>query len=300
MNILSIWTHLRRLWKLTITKGIISGVLSFIFLSIISGLIEDSVPQWIRKTLIPLSLESISLPIWLFSLITIVLVLTALRVTSGLKSREKDIWLDPSDITTLMHATEYFRYKGFLELVKKLDNIIRESLTSKNDNDKEVLKRLLDKIFRQVFLFFGTDVRTGVIFRPKADDPEWLSAWHANEGHYLTIKKFYIGEKETHFNQRGCAGEAFVQDKAIKFNIINVETGEADLPYKKVFEYDIRRGGPDYLSSSAIPIHWHKQVIGILCLDSKKQHYFSDDDLRMLQVIADKMGDAFFFHNEIV
>jgi hypothetical protein len=162
------------------------------------------------------------------------------------------------------------------------------------------LDRFINNCFFHLIEFFGPEVRTGVIFRPRSDAPDWLYAWRANKGHELTSKTFYIGHDPGKDEDRGCAGEAYNSNMAIIYNMIDLRTGEGDVPCKKIFlEDEIGRHGPDYCSSLVVPIRWNMNPVGVLCIDSSEQDYFLIKDMEMTQFIAERIGDALYLHNEL-
>jgi len=292
-----IWQSIRRLWKLTLVKGAVWGVIAFFLTQIISSLIQDTFPKWMKDVLIPWLTESTIVVNWLLILLAI-LFISAIIVTQKLS--KADSWLDPKDVRTLKYAAEYLHYKGFLELLKNIDNEMRQLLSKEKEIGEVDLKNFIDDFFIRTFEFFGADVRTGVIFRPKEDNADWLVGWKASPGHYLTEKKFYIGKNPESFKDRGSAGEAFVKNIPQRYNIINPITGDADDPYKKRFpEYEKKRGGANYLSSVNLPIRWNKRVVGVLAIDSRKRNFFTDEDIEMIQIIADRLGDALYLHQEL-
>jgi hypothetical protein len=251
-----------------------------------------------KDVFIPWLKESTLVLNWLLVLMAIIFILVII-VTHRLS--KADSWLDPKDVRTLKYAAEYLHYKGFLELLKNIDNEIRQLLSKEKKVEEVDLKNFIDGFFIRMFEFFGVDdVRTGVIFRPKEDDTDWLVGWKASPGHYLTEKKFYIGQNRENIKDRGSAGEAFVKNIPQKYNIINPLTGDADDPIKKRFPgYEKKRGGANYLSSINLPIRWNKRVVGILAIDSKKRNFFTDEDIEMIQIIADRIGDALYLHQEL-
>jgi len=267
-----------------------------------SGLIQETLPKWIIYVLIPWLSESNAVPNWFLVMTPLFIIVITVAVIIAITPEFPRIstWLDPKDLRTLKYATGYLHYKRFLDLLTSIDCDLRQSLERQRRGDKSSLTELVDSVFIQTFEFFGPQVRTGVIFRPKEDEPEWLRAWRASPGHYLSEKTFYIGQDRQRFKDRGCAGQAFVEDRPIKYNIIDPQTGEADQPCKKVFEaFERKRLGPDYLSSVSVPIHWSTKVVGVLCIDSKQRDFFTDEDIGMIQVIADKIGDALYLHKDL-
>ncbi len=292
-----IWQSIRRLLRLTLVKGVVWGVIAFFLTQIISSMIQDTFPKWMRDVFITWLTKSTTLVNWLLVLMVLLFVL-AITVTYRLS--KTDAWLDPKDVRTLKYAAEYLHYKGFLELLTNIDNEIRQLLSKEKRVEEVDLMNFIDSFFIRTFEFFGMDVKTGVIFRPKEDDSNWLVGWKASPGHYLTEKKFYIGQNRESFTHRGSAGEAFVKNIPQRYNIINPLTGDADNPSKKSFpEYEKKRGGADYLSSINLPIRWNKHVVGVLAIDSKKRNFFTDEDIEMIQIIADRIGDALYLHQEL-
>lgn len=290
-----VWLLVRRLWSLAIIKGVIGGVLSFLVITAISGLIQDAFPRWVKTTFIPWLSNFSMVSNWLLVVAPICCVL-ALVVT--LKLSKAEVWLNPVDLRNLRYAADYMHYKGFFELTNLIDGSLRQSLEKQGDPDS--LHGFVDSVFVQTLEFCGPEVRTGVIFRPKKDAPEWLAAWQASPGHYLTEKKFYIGQEPDKFGDRGVAGRVFIENAPMKYNIIDPRTGKADKPDKKVFaEYEAKRKGTDYLSSAVLPIRWNKRVVGVFCIDSKRRDFFIDEDLAMLQVVADRIGDALYLHKAL-
>jgi len=289
------WLLVGRLWRLAIVKGIIGGVLTFLVMAAISGLIEDAFPRWVRDALIPWLSRFSTVSNWL---IVVVPMCGVLAVIAALRLFRAEVWLNPRDVRTLRYAKEYMHYKEFFGLMNCIDGELRQSLEKQDGAGS--LHRFVDSLFVQTLEFFGPEVRTSVIFRPKKDDPEWLGAWRANPGHYLTDKNFYIGQRSESLRDRGCAGRAFVENVPIRYNIIDPRTGEADQPCKKAFaDYEAKKRGPDYLSSAVLPIRWNTRVVGVLCIDSKRRDFFTDDDIAMIQAIADRIGDALYLHKEL-
>jgi hypothetical protein len=289
-----IWQAIRRLWKREIIGGVVSGgLLVFLVREIVSGLIEDT----FSERLVPWLSKSSTVSNWLLVVVSIGLILFAIAV---LRVPKTSTWLAPEDVKTLKYAAQYLYHKKFLELLAGIDDDLRQSLEDRKPGDSISLPWFIDSLFTQTLEFLGPKVGTGVIYRPQEDDPEWLVTWRANVGHTLSPKKFYIGKDVKRVKDRGCAGEAFIEDEIRKFNIINQKTGEGDHPCKKVFEdYARSRGGPDYLSSVSSPIHWNKKIIGVLCIDSMESDFFSDEIAAMIQVFADKIGDALYLHGEL-
>ena len=59
------WFQVRQLWSLAIVKGVIGGLLSFLVITAISGLIQDAFPKWVRETFIPWLSKFSVVPNWL-------------------------------------------------------------------------------------------------------------------------------------------------------------------------------------------------------------------------------------------
>ncbi len=291
-----------RTWKQTIIGVVIGSVLAFLVRETASGLIEGTLSKWIIERLIPWLPRSRPVSHWLLLVLPIgsglLIGLIVAIVAMQRRTTQAAVWLDLRDAETLKYAAAYLYTRSFLELLASIDDDLRQSVEDRNRASS--LKDFIESFFIQTLNFLGPEVRTGVIFRPNKDDPEWLAAWQANPGHIETKKTFYIGKDENRFKDRGCAGEAFIENESIKYNIIDEKTGRGDHPRKKIFEdYEKRIGGPDYLSSVSLPIHWNKKVVGVLCIDSKQRNFFSDEMVALLQVIADRIGDALYLHGEL-
>jgi hypothetical protein len=284
------------LWNLAIVKGVIGGLLSFLVITAISGLIQDAFPRWVKEVLIPWLSRYTIVPNWLLVVAptaSVVAIIVAARLS------KTEVWLDPADLRNLRYAADYMHYKGFFGLTNSIDSELRQSLEKQGDSNS--LHKFVESVFTKTFEFFGPEVRTGVVFRPKEDTPEWLGAWQASPGHYLTEKTFYVGQEPGNFGNRGAAGKVFVENVPVKYNIIDQKTGKADQPCKKVFpEYEEKRRGTDYLSSAVLPVRWNKRVVGVFCIDSKRKDFFGDEDMAMMQVVADRIGDALYLHKALV
>lgn len=292
-----LWQSVRRLWRISVVKGAVWGVAAFFITQIISSLIQDAFPEWMKTIFIPWLLKPSAIVNWLIIALALFFV-AALVVTYRLSKAES--WLDPKDIRTLKYASEYLHYKSFIELLTGIDDDVRRLLSRGGDIKEIEVKNLLDDLFVKTFDFLGSDVRTGVIFRPGKDDPEWLVGWKSSPGHYLTEKKFYIGKDRAKYKDRGSAGEAYVKNIPQKYNILDPLTGDADDPIKKKFPaYEKKRGGANYLSSINLPIRWNKRVIGVMAVDSKKRNFFTDEDIEMLQIVADRIGDALYLRRVV-
>ena len=96
---------------------------------------------------------------------------------------------------------------------------------------------------------------------------------------------------------RGSAGTVFLNDKSRIIKIKDAKLGISDDP--SFYKFDIKRPKTPYLSFILFPIHWKKNVIGVLTIEGKEQDTFDFENPIWLQGIADLLGTILFLFKKV-
>ena len=282
--------------------GVIIGIITFLLTAILSGIIENIAAGWFTAVFIP----------WVrarndVSHFTIGLMVISAFVTGGILSvllcrcqSERESFDKLLVANVLSVAADHYRRSSYLDILREIDNLFRASWGSTAHPDP--LSDFIDKFYITIFRYLGIDdIGGGGVLLPCSEDKEWLCFWYAAPDTVLSSKRFYIGTSDNERNKfpRGVAGKVFIEDRPRIVKIIDRAKGKTDDPDFHFFEVEHRRAAIPYASFVALPIHWQREVIGVLTIESSKTDTFVSSDLPFLQDLANKVGDAIVFHGKI-
>lgn len=278
-------------------SGLITAIVSFILLQVLSGIISNSAYNWFQKIFLPWSTKVATISN--ITLLTIVLVSIFIGVIGWFIGKVTNIQtskISPFEKNNYLRILHGIHSASYLELIFDINKQIQNNFDlTKNQTN---LETLIDKFFLSLFDHFGTDIiQGGGILLPDEKSPDWLAFWRMSPDQPLSPKRFYIGKDAEKNNSRGAAGTAYFQDNLKIIKIKDAKSGISNDPSFHKFEFE--RPITPYLSFIILPIHWKAKVVGVLTIEGKEQDTFDFEDISWLQGLTDILGTILYLFGKV-